>query len=130
MEEILIDADQFIPQVVIADLPTTPPEGKGDDHDVAIDAAGAHIHASILGAMQKAGRDTGDNEQHMAISMVVDALAHLDLKTNESWCALDYSDRVKYAALFLRLKAIERHLQLQLIMEHARRLSSQGVSLN
>ena len=128
--KMIVDANDLVPQVNPADIPTAPPEGITDPEAIdqaAIDQGANHVYASILGASGDAAEDV----QQVLQKMIVDSLARLHLEANPEWVGLTtYHQKAVDAALRVRLGLIELLVSSALLVEHLRRLHGPGLSLN
>ena len=129
--EIILDADELVPQVDPADLPIAPPAGITEQDAIdqdAIDKAANHVYLATLGAIGT-GSDNEDVQQALK-QMMVDTLVSLDLEGNPEWAVLSYREKAVDAALRIRLGLIELMLARSLLLDHLRRLRGPGLSLN
>ena len=130
--DIFVDANDLVPQVNPADIPSAPPEGITDPEAIdqaAIDAAAGHVFRSTLEAT---GEAEGNEEVRQTLQgIMVGIVRWLHLEANHEWAELNtYHEKAVDAALRIRLGLIELLLQHSLLLEHLRRLRGPGLSLN
>ena len=129
--EISVDADELVPQVNPAEIPSDPPEGITDPkaiNQAAIDKGAHHVHVATLGAMG----DAADNEHVRYLKRrLLDTVLLLHLEANPEWMALQtFHEKAVDAALRIRLGFIELVVKDVLLREHLLRLRGPGLSLN
>ena len=106
---IIVDANDLVPQVNPAELPSAPPEGITEPEAInqsAIDAAGNYLLRSTLRAI---GDDPCDEKTRQGIpGTLCDTVRRLHLEANPEWAGLEtYHEKAVDAALRLRLGLVE-----------------------